>query len=169
MKESQRKALIEELDTIVDKLIDMGDKEIEKQLSTINKKDKNGILYNLMKKMIPIPKQYKGKLNSLIRDALESESMHNEISYITYDKKTNTYYLDTYNEAERSREKISKKVAEEIGIGMTCFKDDKNKIYANSEQLSHVMLGLWEGLADEKHSEDFLADSRKKFNRIKNA
>ncbi len=168
-EDKERKALIQDLETTAKELMNITEEKIKKDISLIDINDKNGILYNLVKDVYHIPEEYKTRINSLIKDAIESESMHNEILYVTYDKKKDKYYLDTYNEAHRTRKEISKKEAEKIGIGMFCFKGNNNKLYKDIYRLESVILTLWENLWDDKLMEDNRASLDKQFNRLKNA
>ena len=167
-EEKKRDDIIESIENTVEELKVFEEKEMKKQIALVDKKDKRGVLYNIIKSTLPIQKEYKGKISSLIKGALETESMHDVILYTTYDKKANKYYVDIYYEGDRVRESISKKDAEKVGIGMVCYVGKKHKMHEDYKGMTNVILGVWEQMLDEKITERNDVERQKRNNRLKN-
>ena len=126
-------------------------KEIE-----LEKGDTNGLLYNKLYSELELAKKYKSNLKSLIRKSMIQASYTYDFYYVNYDKRTNTYYLEYFNQGHRDREKISKKRAKEYGIGAiyTSFNHDEY-MHKDDSTLNYIAYRVENKLKDMGR-EDFI-------------
>lgn len=119
-------------------------KELREEKEKLEIADKTFI--NELKKEFNLPESCLKELENKIDTYLKKYSTRcNQLVYIGYDLKTNTYYQDQYYWGEKGRFEISKKEAERIGVGTfnnVCYSSPKGNAKAHFEEVNGVKTAI---------------------------
>lgn len=82
----------------------------------------NSNLYNEILKDVELAPKYRNRLQSVINKCLKDMSYERDFYYFDFNKRTNKYFLDYYNDGERKRFDLTKE-------GLKEFKKNKITFY----------------------------------------